>query len=45
MEQMNLKLITLIGRKHHNNEYNNIIIEIDGNGYKQLKEFGNKYWF
>jgi hypothetical protein len=38
MEQMNVKLITVIGRKHHDNEYNDIIIEINGSGYKKLKE-------
>jgi hypothetical protein len=40
MEQMNLKLITVIGRKHHDNEYNDIIVEMNGNAYNKLKELG-----
>lgn len=40
IEQMNMKLITVIDRKYSENEYKEIIVEINGKGYKQLKELG-----
>lgn len=38
MERMNMKLIAVIRKKHKDSEYNDIIIEVDGAGYKKLKE-------
>lgn len=40
MEEMNIKLIATIARKHNDYEYNDVIIEVDPSGYKLLREIG-----
>lgn len=38
MERMKIKLIAVIARKYRDNEYNDVIIEVDADAYKKLKE-------
>lgn len=38
--QMNIKLVAVIGKKYNDNAYNDVIIEVDVTGYKQLIDMG-----